>query len=78
MSGHGTTAAAQRCQVQPEGVSGSVAAECPRGNEHKTGPAKGEPIPVLYTEYNPLNVFKRRDCNLSINFKHNKSFNLHN
>lgn len=48
MSGHGADAAAERRQVQPEGVSGSLAAERPRGHEHETGPAKGKPVP-LYT-----------------------------
>ena len=51
MPGHGTTSAAERCQVQPEGVSGSLAAERPRGHEHKTGPAKGQPVPFCYTSF---------------------------
>lgn len=41
MSRNGAAAAAERCQVQPEGVSGSLAAERPRRHEHKTGAAKG-------------------------------------
>lgn len=41
MPGHGPVAAAERCQVQPEGVSGSLAAECAGGHGDKTGPAEG-------------------------------------
>ncbi len=41
MSGDGATVAAERRQVQPEGVSGSLAAERPGGHEHKTGAAQG-------------------------------------
>lgn len=42
MSGHGTNAATKCCEVQPEGVPGGLAAERPRGHEHKTWPAKGQ------------------------------------
>lgn len=42
MPGPGSDAAAECCQVQPEGVSGSLAAERPRGHEDQTGPAKGD------------------------------------
>lgn len=44
MSKHGLTAAAERCEVQPERVSRSLAAERPRGDEHKTRTAKGKPV----------------------------------
>lgn len=42
MPRHGADAAAERCEVQPAGVSGGLAAERPRGHEHQTGAAEGE------------------------------------
>lgn len=54
MSGHCTDAAAERCQVQPEGFSGGLAAECPRGHEHKTGSAKGQRSLFLYADLKSL------------------------
>lgn len=37
----GTYVAPERCEIQPEGVSGGLAAERPRGYENETGSIKG-------------------------------------
>lgn len=62
MSGHCTDAAAERCQVQPKGFSGGLAAECPRGHEHKTGSAKGQRSLFFYADLKSLlYIIKKKD-----------------
>lgn len=61
MSRRCTDAAAERCQVQPDGFSGGLAAECPRGHEHETGSAKGQCSLFLYEDLKSLlYIIKKR------------------
>lgn len=57
MSGCRADAAAERCKIQPEGISGGLAAECPRGHEHETGSAKGQRSLLLHTAFSHHVVF---------------------
>lgn len=61
MSGRCTDAAAECCQVQPDGFSGGLAAECPRGHEHKTGSAKGQRSLFLYADLKSLMHIIKKD-----------------
>lgn len=66
MSGCCTDAAAECCQVQPDRLSGCLAAKCPGGHEHKTGSAKGQGSLLLHKDFKITAAHNEKDQMLSL------------
>lgn len=66
MSGCCTDAAAECCQVQPDGLSGRLAAKCPGGHEHKPGSAKGQGSLLRYNDFKITTAHYEKEQMLSL------------